>query len=218
MRVFCRNWDIARKGVGRAVSPAAIAGMMLALQAKGRHNINLVTPSHVAAQIIAAVHDAASRGLRLPLVYNTGGYDRPEALALLDGIVDIYMPDMKCDDSDVARQYSRARDYVEVNRAAVREMHHQLGDLLIDADGIAMRGLLVHHLVMPSAIAGNDRVLPFLAGEISRDTCLNLTDQYHPCHRAEEYPAIDCRTSAQEYGDALHAAARIGLTRLDRRH
>ncbi|MEZ5444671.1 MAG: radical SAM protein [Gammaproteobacteria bacterium] len=216
--VFCQNWDIAQKGGGRDHAPAEIADIMLALQAQGCHNINLVTPSHVVAQIIAAVHDAASRGLRLPLVYNTSGYDSPEALALLDGIIDIYMPDMKYGDSELARKYSKVRNYLEVNQAAVREMHRQVGDLLLDREGIAMRGLLVRHLVMPNAIAGTDRVLAFLASEISRDTYLNLMDQYHPCHRAEEHPAIDRPTTAQEYGDALRAAARFGLTRLDRRH
>ncbi len=216
--VYCQNWDIAQQGVGRALGPAEIADIMLELQARGCHNINLVTPSHVVAQIIAAVHDAATRGLRLPLVYNTGGYDSPEALALLDGIVDIYMPDMKYGDPDLARRYSRVRNYVAVNQAAVREMHRQVGDLLLDRDGIAVRGLLVRHLVMPNSVAGTDRVLGFLASEISPATYLNLMDQYHPCHRAGEYPAIDRPTSREEYGDALRAAARFGLTRLDRRH
>lgn len=216
--VFCQNWDIAQKGVGRALGSAEVADIMLELQARGCHNINLVTPSHAVAQILAAVHDAAVRGLRLPLVYNTGGYDSPEALALLDGIIDIYMPDMKYGDPDLARKYSKVRNYVEVNQAAVREMHRQVGDLLLDRDGIALRGLLVRHLVMPNGIAGTDRVLAFLAGEISPATYLNLMDQYHPCHRAGEHPAINRPTSGEEYGDALRAAARFGLTRLDPRH
>jgi len=216
--VFCQNWDIAQKGVGRDLAPAEIADIMLELQARGCHNINLVTPSHVVAQIIAAVHDAAMRGLRLPLVYNTGGYDSPEALALLDGIIDIYMPDMKYGDSDLARRYSRVRDYVAVNRAAVREMHRQVGDLQLDGDGIALHGLLVRHLVMPNGIAGTDRVLAFLAREISPATYLNLMDQYRPCHRAGEYPGIDRPTTAQEHLDALQAATRFGMRRLDRRH
>jgi putative pyruvate formate lyase activating enzyme len=215
--VFCQNWDISQKGIGRAAEPAEIADMMLELQRQGCHNINLVTPSHVVAQIIAAVQDAAKRGLRLPLVYNTGGYDSPEALALLDGIVDIYMPDMKYGDSTLARKYSKVRNYVEANQAAVREMHRQVGDLVLDESGIALRGLLVRHLVLPGAIAGTDKVLAFLAGEISRATYLNLMDQYRPCYRADEYPEIDRPTTPEEFREALATAARVGLTRLDQR-
>jgi putative pyruvate formate lyase activating enzyme len=215
--VFCQNWDISQKGIGRAAEPAEIADMMLELQRQGCHNINLVTPSHVVAQIIAAVQDAAKRGLRLPLVYNTGGYDSPEALALLDGIVDIYMPDMKYGDSTLARKYSKVRNYVEANQAAVREMHRQVGDLVLDERGIALRGLLVRHLVLPGGIAGTDKVLAFLAGEISRGTYLNLMDQYRPCYRADEYPEIDRPITSEEFREALATAARVGLTRLDRR-
>jgi putative pyruvate formate lyase activating enzyme len=215
--VFCQNWDISQKGIGRETEPAGIADMMLDLQRQGCHNVNLVSPSHVVAQIIAAVHDAARRGLRLPLVYNTGGYDSPEALALLDGVVDIYMPDMKYGDSSLARKYSKVRDYVAANQAAVREMHRQVGDLVLDEHGIALRGLLVRHLVLPDKIAGTDRVLAFLANEISRNTYLNLMDQYRPCYRADEFPELDRPITAQEYRDALAAAARLGLTRLDER-
>jgi putative pyruvate formate lyase activating enzyme len=147
--VYCQNWDISQKGIGRAVSAQELAAMMLELQTMGCHNINLVSPSHVVAQVIAAVAIAAERGLHLPLVYNTGGYDSPEALRLFEGIVDIYMPDMKYADPENARRYSRARDYVQVNRAAVKEMHRQVGDLVLDENGIARRGLLVRHLVLP---------------------------------------------------------------------
>jgi putative pyruvate formate lyase activating enzyme len=215
--VFCQNWDISQRGAGREVEPRELADIMLELQEQGCHNINLVTPSHVVAQIIAAVAEAAPRGLRLPLVYNTGGYDSPEALALLDGIVDIYMPDMKYGDSALARRYSKVRDYVEANRAAVKEMHRQVGDLVLDERGIAQRGLLVRHLVMPQGIAGTEQVLKFLAEEISPDTYLNLMDQYRPCYRADEYPEIARPISAQEYREALEAAARYGLERLDHR-
>jgi putative pyruvate formate lyase activating enzyme len=215
--VFCQNWDISQKGIGRETEPAGIADMMLDLQGQGCHNINLVTPSHVVAQIIAAVHDAAKRGLRLPLVYNTGGYDSPEALALLDGVIDIYMPDMKYGDAALARKYSKVRDYVGVNQAAVREMHRQVADLVLDEDGIALRGLLVRHLVLPDKIAGTDQVLEFLANEISRSSYLNLMDQYRPCYRADEHPELDRPITATEYRTALAAAARLGLTRLDER-
>ncbi len=215
--VFCQNWDLSQKGIGEERAPAAVAEMMLELQRAGCHNINLVSPSHVVAQIIAAVHVAAQRGLRLPLVYNTGGYDSPEALALLDGIIDIYMPDMKYGDSALARKYSKVRNYVEVNQAAVREMHRQVGDLVLDADGIALRGLLVRHLVLPQEIAGTGQVLAFLAGEISPNTYLNLMDQYRPCYRADEYPELCRPITAGEYRAALDTAARLGLHRLDRR-
>lgn len=215
--VFCQNWDISQKGAGREAEPAEIADMMLTLQHQGCHNINLVSPSHVVAQIIAAVHDAAQRGLYLPLVYNTGGYDSPEALALLDGIIDIYMPDMKYGDSALAHKYSTVRNYVGVNQAAVREMHRQVGDLVLDPNGVALRGLLVRHLVLPGGIAGTDKVLEFIANEISRQTYLNLMDQYRPCWRAGQYPEIDRPLTSEEYRQALDAAARLGFTRLDHR-
>jgi putative pyruvate formate lyase activating enzyme len=212
--LYCQNWDISQRASGRAMSPDEIADLMLELQRQGCHNINLVTPSHVVAQIVAAVHAAAARGLRLPIVYNTGGYDSPEALALLDGIVDIYMPDMKYGDSELARRYSRVRDYVPVNQAAVREMHRQVGDLAIDAHGIARRGLLVRHLVLPGGIAGTEQVLAFLADEISRHTYVNLMDQYRPCYRADETPALDRPLTSEEFRQAVALAERLGLTRL----
>jgi putative pyruvate formate lyase activating enzyme len=214
--VFCQNWDISQRGQGRKVEPHELAAMMLELQARGCHNINLVSPSHVVAQVIAAVCEAAERGLRIPLVYNTGGYDSREALKLLDGIVDIYMPDMKYGDPALARRYSKVRNYVEVNRAALKEMHRQVGDLVIGENGIALRGLLVRHLVMPHGIAGTDQVLAFLAKEISRDTYVNLMDQYFPCYRADEYPELDRPINADEYRLALEAAAACGLKRIDR--
>ena len=215
--VFCQNWEISQKGMGREVEPAQLAEMMLQLQSQGCHNINFVTPSHVVAQIIAAVDIAAQQGLKVPLVYNTGGYDSPEALALLDGIIDIYMPDMKYGDSRLARQYSKVRDYVEVNFAAVKEMHRQVGDLLLDTNGIAQRGLLVRHLVLPANIAGTDKVLAFLAQEISTNTYLNLMDQYHPCYRADDYPLLARPITGAEYDQALQLAEHYGLQRLDRR-
>jgi putative pyruvate formate lyase activating enzyme len=215
--VFCQNWAISQKGIGREVTPEEIAGMMLALERQGCHNVNLVTPSHVVAQILAAVLGAARQGLRLPLVYNTGGYDSPEALALLDGVVDIYMPDMKYGDSDRARTYSHVRDYWEVNRAAVTEMHRQVGDLVIDAEGVARRGLLVRHLVLPGDLANTDTVLAFIAREISRDTYVNVMAQYRPCYRAWDYPPLDRPLTRQEYERALALAAEHGLHRLDQR-
>lgn len=215
--VYCQNWDISQRGIGREVEPREIADMMLELQRLGCHNINFVTPSHVVAQIIAAVSDAAPRGLALPLVYNTSGYDSLEALALLDGIVDIYMPDVKYADSRLAHQYSKVRNYVEANRAAVKEMHRQVGDLMLDARGIAQRGLLVRHLVLPNGIAGTGDVLRFLAEEISRNTYLNLMDQYRPCYRADEHPELSRPLTRDEYREVLAAADQAGLKRLDHR-
>jgi putative pyruvate formate lyase activating enzyme len=216
--VFCQNWDISQKGHGREVEPEELAAIMLALQAEGCHNINLVSPSHVVAQIVAAVALAADRGLQLPLVYNTGGYDSPEALALLEGIVDIYMPDMKYGDSAIARRYSRVRDYVTVNRAAVKEMHRQVGDLVLDERGIARRGLLVRHLVLPGDLAGSEQVLAFIADELSPNTYVNLMDQYRPCYRADDYPPLDRPLLDGEFAAVQALAARLGLERRDRRH
>ena len=215
--VFCQNWDISHRGSGREVEPAELAARMLELQGDGCHNINFVSPSHVVAPILAAVEIAARRGLRLPLVYNTGGYDSPEALALLDGVIDIYMPDMKYGDSALARRYSKVPGYVEANRAAVKEMHRQVGDLVTDDRGIARRGLLVRHLVMPDDIAGTDEVMAFLAEEVSRETYVNLMDQYRPCYRADEYPELGRPVTSDEYRQALETAARHGITRLDQR-
>src|SRR5208337_3803279 len=208
--VYCQNWEIAWEGQGRETSDAELAQMMLRLQAQGCHNINFVTPSHVVAQILAAANIAAEKGLRLPLVYNSSGYDSPEALALLDGVVDIYMPDMKYGDDKSARKLSHIRDYVRVNQAAVREMHRQVGDLRISTEGLAERGLLVRHLVLPDGLSGAEAVLKFLAEEISTDTYLNLMGQYRPCHRADEHPGLDCPFSRAELSEALTTAARCG--------
>jgi putative pyruvate formate lyase activating enzyme len=213
--VYCQNWEISHRGEGREIEPAALAEAMLELERRGCHNINFVSPSHVVAAILAAVEIAAERGLALPLVYNTGGYDSPEALALLDGVIDIYMPDMKYGDATVARRYSTVFDYPEVNRRAVREMHRQVGDLVLDGRGIAQRGLLVRHLVLPEGLADTEAVAAFLAGEISRDTYLNLMDQYRPCYRAEEVPPLGRRLTAREYAEAVRTAKRHGLRRLD---
>ncbi len=212
--VYCQNWDISQKGLGSEVEPGELAGIMLELQAQGCHNINFVSPSHVVPQIIAAVALAADRGLDLPLVYNTGGYDSLEALELLDGIIDIYMPDMKYGDADKAHRYSHVRNYVEVNRAAVREMHRQVGDLVLDDSGIAVRGLLVRHLVLPENIGGTDSILGFLAAEISTNTCLNIMDQYRPCYRADENAPLNRRVTDREYAQALALAEAAGLRRV----
>ena len=210
---FCQNWDISQKRAGREVTAEELADMMLDLQAQGCHNINFVSPSHVVAQVLEATLIAACHGLKLPLVYNTGGYDSPEALALLDGVIDIYMPDMKYGDSALAHRYSHVRNYWEVNQTAVKEMHRQVGDLQLDEHGLASRGLLVRHLVLPNGLAGTEKVLAFIAHEISTNTYLNLMDQYYPCYRAGEIPELSRPVNAAEYQAALAVARRLGLTR-----
>jgi putative pyruvate formate lyase activating enzyme len=212
--VFCQNWEISQQGEGRTVSNEKLARMMLDLQSAGCHNINFVSPSHVIPQILAALVVAADQGLTLPLVFNSGGYDSPEGLALLDGVIDIYMPDMKFADSQLARRYLGVTDYAEVNRAAVREMHRQVGDLVLSETGLARRGLLIRHLVLPGDLAGTERTLAFLAREISPDTAINLMDQYRPCHHADQYPELNRRPTRQELRNARETAQRLGLHRI----
>ena len=212
---FCQNFEISHLGEGSAVEPEELATMMLELQEAGCHNINFVSPSHVVAPILAATLIAAQAGLHVPLVYNTGGYDSPEALALLDGVIDIYMPDMKYADMAVARKYSKIRDYPKINCAAVKEMYRQVGDLQIDETGLAQRGLLVRHLLLPTNLAGTRDVLGFLAQEISPNTYLNLMDQYRPCYRASEYPELNRRITRDEFETAVAWAGEFGLKRLD---
>ena len=215
--VFCQNFDISQQGAGEETRPEALAAMMLALQEQGCHNINLVTPEHVVPQILEALPFAAERGLRLPIVYNTGAYDALESLHLLGGIVDIYMPDFKFWDRELSLRYLRARDYPEVARAAIREMHRQVGDLVIGGDGLARRGLLVRHLVMPGGIAGTHEVMRFLAEEISKETYVNVMDQYSPAGRVsrERFFELNRRITRAEWDDAVRAALEAGLHRLD---
>ena len=212
--LYCQNWDISWKGIGAAVSASELARIMLLLQERGCHNINFVSPSHVVAQILEALVVAVPMGLRCPLVYNTGGYDSLEALALLDGVIDIYMPDMKYGDSRLARRYSKIRDYVEVNQRVVEEMHRQVGDLVNDRAGLARRGLLVRHLVLPEGIAGTDGVARFLADRVSLDTYINVMGQYRPCYRAGEYEELGRPTTSREYADAVALVRSAGLYRL----
>jgi putative pyruvate formate lyase activating enzyme len=213
--VFCQNWETSQHGLGETVAPEVLSAHMLRLQQMGCHNVNLVTPSHVVAQVLEALVRAAEHGLRLPIVYNTGGYDSPEALELLDGVVDIYMPDMKYGDSETAHRYSHVREYTAVNRAAVREMHRQVGDLVCDADGVAQRGLLVRHLVLPEALAGTRDVLEFLVREVSPRTRVNLMDQYRPCYRAAQHAPLDRPITPAEFQEALAAARELGIPLVD---
>jgi putative pyruvate formate lyase activating enzyme len=192
--------------------------MMLSLQAKGCHNINLVSPTHVVPQILEALELAVESGLRLPLVYNSGGYDSVETLKILDGIVDIYMPDMKYDDEETARELSGIENYPEINKAAVKEMHRQTGDLGISEEGVAQRGLLVRHLVLPHGLAGTKGIVNFLSKEISCNTYVNIMAQYRPCHKASQIPSLGRRISSAEFREALSSAQEAGLSRLDEVH
>jgi putative pyruvate formate lyase activating enzyme len=214
---YCQNHDISQDGHGREVEAAALAAMMLELQDQGCHNVNLVSPSHVVPAILAALDIAAARGLRLPLVYNTGGYDALSTLTLLDGVVDVYMPDMKYADAAVAERLSGIPDYPRVNQAAVREMLRQVGDLALDEHGLAVRGVLVRHLVLPGGLAGTAEIARYLAAEISRDTYVNVMAQFRPCYRARALPPLDRPLSVREYDDAVAAVIGAGLRRLDRR-
>ena len=214
--LFCQNYTISQLGEGSAVDREELARMMLALQAKGCHNINLVSPTHVMPYILDALELAVSMGLHLPLVYNSGGYDSMETLKLLDGVVDIYMPDMKYSDAKIAEQLSGIKDYPTVNRAAIKEMHRQVGDLQIDKQGIAQRGLLVRHLVLPNGLAGTKEIVSFLAKEVSTDTYLNIMAQYHPCHKAFDIPQLSRSVSNEEFCQAIELAHQQGLNRLDK--
>jgi putative pyruvate formate lyase activating enzyme len=213
---FCQNYEISQVGSGQEVEPEDLARMMLDLQSQGCHNINFVSPSHVVPQILAGLLVAAEAGLRLPLVYNTGGYDSLKTLALLDGVVDIYMPDMKYHDADIARRYSKIGDYPAVNQAAIKEMHRQVGDLTMDKQGVARRGLLVRHLVLPEGLAGTAGIVGFLRNKVSPATYINVMAQYRPCYRAHELPPLNRPVTHQEVAEAVHLANEAGL-RLDER-
>lgn len=216
--VYCQNADISQHGTGQELSPLELSAMMLKLQAEGCHNINLVSPSHVVPQILAALLIAAAGGLNIPLVYNSGGYDSLKTLELLEGIVDIYMPDMKYANSDTAQRLSGIPDYVRINRQAIQEMHRQVGDLLLDSRGIAVKGLLVRHLVLPERLAGSESIFEFIASQISKNTYLNIMDQYRPAFqtgRLSKYPELGRRINTQEYSEAVQWAFQAGLNRLD---
>jgi len=214
---FCQNFDISHEGYGEEVSDTQLAEIMLALQSTGCHNINFVTPTHVVPQILSALEKAIEKGLRVPLVYNSGGYDKPSTLKLLEGVFDIYMPDFKFWNPDVAQQTCRAADYPQTARRALTEMHRQVGELATDASGIAVRGLLVRHLVLPAAMAGTGDVAGFIANNLSSNTYVNIMSQYRPCGRASEIKALSTPLSVSEYKAAVALAREEGLNRLDKR-
>lgn len=213
--IFCQNYDISHRGEGKEVTKEEFAGYMIYLQRLGCHNINFVTPTHYTPQIISALPKAIEMGLELPLVWNCGGYESIEVIRLLDGIVDIYMPDFKYTQSISAKMYSKAPDYPEIVKEVLKEMHKQVGILQMDNRGIAYRGLLIRHLVMPGHLAETKEVMKFIAGELSPHSYVNIMDQYRPCYRASDYPEIARRITMEEYEEAVRFAVEAGLdTRL----
>lgn len=212
--VYCQNAEISHGRRGRYITSDQLVHIMINLQWMCCHNVNLVSPTHFAAPIAEAIVKARRAGLAIPIVYNTGGYDDLETLRLLDGLIDIYMPDMKYANPDAAEQFSTVRDYPEVNQAAIIEMHRQVGDLEIH-DGLAVRGLLVRHLVLPEDAAGSMAVIDFLADSVSPNTAVNIMDQYHPCHLAHEYPELRSRPSARHIYNLRNYAASRSLRLID---
>ena len=209
--VYCQNWGIAHRGDGRERSHEQLARMMIALQKRGCHNINLVTPTHILPHIVKGLRLAVGMGLNLPIVYNTGGYDKAEVLKLLDGIVDIYMPDCKYQETKPSARYSRgASDYPKVAAAALKEMNRQVGDLRI-VKGIAVRGLLIRHLVLPHGLAGTEKFVKWVASELGKNTAVNVMGQYRPMHKASDYPLISRAVTPKEYQEALKLAKKAGL-------
>ncbi len=218
--VFCQNFETSQLGEGAATSPQQLAAMMLRLQDNGCHNINFVTPEHVVPQVLEALVIAVEQGLRLPIVYNTSAYDSAESLRLLDGVIDIYMPDFKFWDPQLSLKYLKAKDYPEAARHAIKEMHRQVGALKFDEHGLALRGVLVRHLVMPGCLDDTKAILRFLAEEVSPDTDVNIMAQYYPSNKVtfDKYPELNRRITLDEYHGAIENAQQIGLQRLDERH
>jgi len=213
---FCQNWEIAHRGDGSFISDEQLARLMIELQEHGCHNINLVTPTHYVPNIVNALRYAIPRGLRIPLVYNCGGYEPVEIIRLLDGLVDIYLPDYKYTDGAMSAKYSSgAADYPEVAAEAIAEMHRQVGEVIVDEKGIALRGLMIRHLVLPQNIAGTDKFVRYVAERLTTGTYVNIMAQYHPDHEAHKYPELSRRITSQEFQQALRWAREAGLTRLD---
>ncbi|EEG78250.1 radical SAM protein [Dethiobacter alkaliphilus] len=213
--VFCQNYDISHMGYGDDLEHQDLAEVMLALQKRGCENINFVTPTHYVPQILSALSLAAKKGLTVPLVYNCGAYECPETLKLLDGVIDIYLPDTKFSDPGLAKKYSGVENYPASMFSSLKEMHRQVGTLQVDKRGVAVRGLMVRHLIMPGGLAGTEDVLRFIAAELSPDTYINLMGQYHPAFEADKYPELSRRPSRNELMEARALAKKYGLTRVE---
>jgi putative pyruvate formate lyase activating enzyme len=211
---FCQNYQISKEGAGDEISDEQLASMMLMLQSKGCHNINLVSPTHYLPNIISALVTAAEKGLHIPLVYNTNGYEKVETLEMLDGIVDIYLPDMKYSSNNTALRLSDAPEYFTYNKAALKEMYRQVGDLELDGDGIAVKGFLVRHLVLPNDLAGSQKALKFLADELSKNVYVGIMAQYKPCYKAVNDPELGRTLTVNEYKKAVRWAKEAGLNNI----
>ena len=210
--VYCQNYEFSQAGEGREVDFDELADFMLQLQGMGCHNINLVTPTHVLPQILKALNIAIAKGLKIPIVYNTGGYELSRIIKLLDGIVDIYLPDMRYADSEMAIKYSSAPDYPKYNQEALGEMHRQVGVANIDNTGIIKRGMIIRHLVLPNHIAGTDKIMEFIADKLDKDTYISLMSQYFPCYKAGQFKEIFRRITYEEYEEAKQTMQKHGLT------
>jgi putative pyruvate formate lyase activating enzyme len=211
--IFCQNYDISHLRNGERMTSSDLARVMVRLQEMGCHDINFVTPTHYAPQIVSSLPEAIEKGLRLPIVYNCSGYESMEVIRLLEGVVDIYMPDAKYLDGEYSKRFSNAPDYPEVIKKILKEMHRQVGDLSINSKGIAERGVLIRHLVMPNGVSSSEAVLKFIAEEISVHSYVNIMDQYRPEYQAHEYPEINCRITHKEYLEAIQRARRFHLYR-----
>lgn len=212
--VYCQNYEISQLAEGYEVTEEELAEIMIELQQRGAHNINFVSPTHFLPQIIKSLFLAASNGLNIPVVYNTGGYDNPEVVKLLSGIIDIYMPDMKYADNKNSLKYSSAKNYWEVNTTLVKEMYHQVGELKIK-DGVAKEGLLIRHLVLPNNIAGSKKIIDFVCEHLSKEVYFNIMAQYRPCYKAYNYPELNRRITYEEYNEVVEYAMLKGMKNLD---
>jgi len=212
--VYCQNYEISQLRIGEEIFFERLAEMMINLQNRGCHNINFVTPTPQVPQIIKSVAIAIDKGLKIPLVYNTSSYDSIEVLKLLDGIFDIYLPDARYSDDKIAIKYSNAPNYFEIMKTAIKEMHRQVGDLISDENGIAIKGLLVRHLVLPNNLAGSEKIFEFIAKEISKNTFVNIMDQYRPTWKSFEYPELSRKITDEEFQEAIELAKKTDLRRL----
>jgi putative pyruvate formate lyase activating enzyme len=212
--VYCQNYEISQLRIGKEISFEELAEMMIELQNLGCHNINFVTPTPQVPAILKSLEIAIEKGLKIPLVYNTSSYDSLEVLKLLDGIFDIYLPDAKYSDDKIAQKCSNALNYFETMKSAIKEMYRQVGDLVINEEGIAIRGLIVRHLVLPNNLAGSEKIFKFIVNEISKNTFLNIMDQYWPAYKAHQYPELSRKITEKEFQEAINLAKKFGLKRI----
>ncbi len=212
--VFCQNYEISHCGEGKEITPHELANLMLDLQDHGCHNINLVSPGHIIPQFVEAIYIAAKKGLTVPIVYNSNGYDLTDSLKLLSGIIDIYMPDIKFADDTTAEKYLNVKNYYTIAKEAVKEMYNQVGNLKTNESNIVYRGLLIRHLVMPQNLSGTKLIMKYISNELSKNTYVNIMSQYYPSYKAYEYEEISKKISKEEFEYAIEAAKSVGLTNI----